>query len=188
MKYLNKIFLLGLLFILPIKAQIGLSFSAGPGFYERDLNLSSSAGFNFGVSYILKHNRSIGLEIHQNNLQQQISTPLGSDLIPTSVKSLKLNYKDLLTGDLLSLMVYPQISFGIINFQRNAYSVQLGAFGKKEIQALNKRYFVSSLAMNISKNIYKQASLFIRPQVSVYDFENYNKIFSIAGGIDVRLF
>lgn len=188
MNLFNKISILVLIFVLPIWAQFNLSLSTGLDYYEYELNYETSPGFGIAVSYNFHPGSSFGLEYQRINLRQKISTPSGSDFISMAVSDVRLIYSYSVITDFYTLKISPLAGIGLKYFKRNAYLIQLGALGRKIISGTSESFLAGSLALDISKKLYKQVVLFVRPGISVYDLNNRYKVFSIAGGIDVRLF
>jgi len=184
----TKIIILILVSVVSIQAQFNLSVSAGLDYYDQKLNYEYSSVYNIGASYRFHPNNVLGFEYQRNNLQQIIASPSGSKFIPMSVSDFKINYSYLLIQDIYSINISPVVGFGVKYFQKSAHTVNLGALGNKTIPGTNESFYTASVALDFSRNIYKQIALFVRPEISVYDFKNLNKTYSIAGGIDVRLF
>jgi hypothetical protein len=183
-----KIVFIYFLFTMTGWAQVNISAALAFDQYGKDINWGPSAGFNFGLNYKFQTGVVAGLVFQDNTINQKVNTPGGTDLIATKAKDFVFTLSYPITNNFYTFSIRPVIGFGRKFFKRSAYTFQLGALGNKTIAGAKEGYYMASMALNFSKNVYKQAALFIRPQFGFYDFSNLRRVYTIAGGINVRLY
>jgi hypothetical protein len=183
-----KIILLLFLFSVTGWTQVNISAAMAFDQYGEDINYNSMPGFNFGVSYKFQSGIVAGLQFQDNNVNQKINTPGGTDLISTKVNDFIFTMSYPISTNFYTFSIRPVVGIGVKFFKRGTYSFRLGALGTKTLAATNEGFYMANMAFNFSRKIYKQVALFMRPQISFYDFTNLNRVYTIAGGINVRLY
>ena len=183
-----KIIFILFLFIMTGWAQVNISAALAFDQYGKDINYGPAPGFNLGLNYKFQSGVVAGLVFQDNNINQKVNTPGGTDLIASKVNDFVFTLSYPLINNFFSFSISPVVGFGWKFFKRSAYTFQLGALGNKTIAGANEGFYMAGMALNFSKNVYKQAALFIRPQFGLYDFFNLRRVYTIAGGVNVRLY
>jgi hypothetical protein len=80
-----------------------------------------------------------------------------------------------------------RLSLGWKKFKRTGYIVDLGAAGSFPIASFSENYFQLGVGLVFDQKINRYASVFILPEIAMYDFNRFSKILSLSGGINVSI-
>lgn len=183
----NKILLIVFALTFTVHAQIYVSAALSSDHFDHISNYSSASGFVVGLSYQIFAKSLVSFEYKNSTTSLNVATPQGSDNISTRIHDFAMIYGYNLIENFYSVNLQPIIGITVKNIYRGSYTVNLGAIGNRTINSAYDNLSGLLLGLKINKWIGDRINLSIRPQFSLYRSSLINRMFSIAGGIGVRI-
>ena len=174
--------------LFPLFAQVKISALGGVNYFDsRHRFQPAPAGF-INFSFETDFNGGLEFVYHFTDPVLQIRTPSQNISIPSNVQSVTIFCFYNFNTPVFDLKIKPLIGIGTKWIQRDSYIISLGVLGDRTIKSATEKYFNSAFAIDFSKEITRKIALSIRPAASLYGSKMEYVSFSLAGGIDVRLF
>jgi hypothetical protein len=183
-KYILKILILYCL-LTPLFAQSSMSFSIGSEYYEGQTNYKDVSGIALTYMRPLNNSSEWGAKFNYSTMSYAITAPSVNETVNTSSSDFYLVYAYKFATHFFDLDLKPVVGAGLKILKREAFYIDLGAFGEQRNPPLSKTYFSSFMGLILAKNITDAFGFFLEPGYALYDLNKLHNTFSIRGGIHV---
>lgn len=169
---------------LPALAQVNLSFSMGSEYYQNN-EYNFSSNYTIQPFYSSKESGDFGLKISINQTAFEINSPVSEKKVNTTISDYTFEYGYPFTKNFYSLIIKQQIGMGFRHIVKDRYIISLGALGERKIPLTKGTYFLTNTSLLVAYKIFDKISLFLQPQISIYNIENFKTSYTINGGFGV---
>lgn len=157
-------------------------FALGEGIrFDNELNLNTGLGFGAGISWSNEKLTYSG-EYSRTRSEQPFDRVGGEDALGITWQTvlLGIGYRAFYKSG-WSLDV--NINAGLLRFGNDAYSVDLGAAGRLDIEAKTDSKFITKPSLTVTRQLSKQISLFLETGLSITSLSGTKINTHLKGGI-----